>query len=767
VQQHAVHAVAIRIAYGRLHPPLEFSVFTFDRPAIASREITLKEFHMPVADRRRALHCFTSRRLAIFILSALAMSPVHADDTDPQNAKVLDQVSVTAASPLDVYRVSEADTGALGQRSLLDTPYSISAVTSDLLQNRQSIDINEAFAADAGVTPLSSGYSGESSGIAVRGLPVDLLNGYKMDGLSIPSWGTDLPLEAFSQIELLKGPGGFMYGFGEPGGIINFASKQPTLQPYASFTLGYMNDGVLREAADLGGTFGGQGGWGYRINLVHEDGNTFVDDGHIRRNAASLALTKDITSNLHWHFNSIYQDRDVQGTYYGIILGQDLGFPVSAPVHTPAPLPGDQRVSQPYTGYQTTYKVANTGLKWDISPDWSFQLDYSYANQTRENQDSALIITDNQGTYTDENYLGYSRYNYQQWQGMFIGTAMTGSIKHDLVFGASWQALDEHYPSGLFTTSQLLGTGNIFDAPIFANPDTPVSHATYLAETTTQRALFASDTMTFSPQWSALLGLRYMEYIDTSYNQGSATPSARYTQNPVTPTAALMYKPVAPVTVYASYVQSLEQPSSAPETAVNAYQTFAPTTSKQFELGAKTEFDTWSTNLALFQVPRGLQYLNSDNVYVQNGETRYQGLDFSTQMRLGQNWTLMGGLMYLDATNVRAASAVDGKRAYGTPRLQGNIYVEYAVPQIHGLFLTGGARYVGNEAIEASNANFIGAYHTFDLGARYTTVIGSHPVTYRVGVDNLANEKYWLTSWGFILNQGTPRTVRASVTLTM
>lgn len=724
---------------------------------------------MSVADRRHALHCFGSRRrLAVLILSVLAIGVAHADDNDPQNAKVLDQVSVTASSPLDVYRVSEASTGALGQRSLLDTPFSIDAVTSDLIQNRQSIDINEAFAADPGVTPLSTGYAGESSGVAVRGLPLDLLNGYKMDGLSVPAWGTDMPLEPFSQIELLKGPGGFMYGFGQPGGILNFVSKQPTLKPYASFTLGYMSDGVFREAADLGGTFGGQGGWGYRINLVHEDGNTFVDDGHIRRNAASLALTRDITSNLHWHFNSIYQDRQVQGAYYGIILGQDFGYALPEPVHTPAPLPGDQRVSQPYTGYQTKYRVANTGITWDISSDWSFHLDYSYADQRRENGDSALILMNNQGSYTDLNYLGYGRYNYQQWQGMFNGTLMTGEIKHELVFGASWQALDEYYPQGFnTTTSQVLGTGNLFDAPIFPNPNVPVSHADYLAETTTQRSLFASDTVTFSPQWSALLGLRYMEYLDTAYNEGSSTPSARYSKNPVTPTAALMYKPFAPVTLYASYVQSLEQSSSAPVTAVNAYQTFGPTTSKQFELGAKTDFDNWSTNLALFQVQRGLQYLNSNNVYVQNGQTRYQGIDFSTQTHLGQNWTLMGGVMYLDATNQRAAADVDGKRAYGAPRLQGNLYVEYAVPQMPGLFLTGGARYVGNEAIEASNSNFIGAYHTFDLGARYTTTVGSHAVTYRVGVDNLANEKYWLTSWGFILNQGTPRTVRASVTFTL
>lgn len=720
---------------------------------------------MSVSLRRRTLPLLSARKSLAVLISGLAFTHAHADGTDPQNAKTLQQVSVTAASPLDVYRVTEADTGALGQRSLLDTPFSIAPVTSDLIQNRQAIDINEAFAADPGVTPVASGYAGESSGFAVRGLAVDLLNGYKMDGLSIPNWGSDLPLELFSQIELLKGPGGFMYGFGQPGGILNFVSKQPTVKPYASFTLGYLSDGVFKEAVDVGGT---TGGWGYRVNLVHEDGDTFVHDGHIRRNAASLALTHDITSNLHWHFNSIYQDRDVRGAYYGIILGQDYGYSLTEPVRVPAPLPGDQRVSQPYTGYQTTYRVANTGLKWDISPNWSFKLDYSYAKQTRENRDSAIILTDNQGDYTDLNYMGYSRYNYQQWQGMFNGVVTTGAIKHDLVLGASWQQLDEHYPINWNGNGGVvLGTGNIFDPPLLPDPGIPMNRATYLAETTTQRALFASDTMTFSPQWSALLGLRYIDYVDTTYGAGSTAPTARYDQKPVTPTVALLYKPVAPVTLYASYVQSLEQPASAPQSAVNAYQTFAPTTSKQFELGAKTDFDTWSANLALFQVQRGLQYLNSDNVYVQDGQTRYRGLDLSTHATLGKNWTVLGGVMYLDAVNVRAASSVDGKRAYGAPRLQGNLYVEYSVPTLPGLVFTAGGRYVGNEAVEADNSNFVGAYHTFDVGARYTTALGKHAITYRLGVDNLANEKYWLTSFGFILNQGTPRTVRASATLTL
>jgi iron complex outermembrane receptor protein len=123
--------------------------------------------------------------------------------------------------------------------------------------------------------------------------------------------------------------------------------------------------------------------------------------------------------------------------------------------------------------------------------------------------------------------------------------------------------------------------------------------------------------------------------------------------------------------------------------------------------------------------------------------------------------------MALDAVNLRAASNVDGKRAYGAPKLQGSLYVEYSVPQLPGLVLTAGGRYVGNETIEADNSYFIDGYRTFDVGARYASMLGNHAVTYRVGIDNIADEKYWLTSFGFILNQGTPRTLRASVTFTL
>ncbi|WP_412509943.1 hypothetical protein, partial [Roseovarius sp. SYSU LYC5161] len=78
---------------------------------------------------------------------------------------------------------------------------------------------------------------------------------------------------------------------------------------------------------------------------VHEEGDTFVDGGHIKRDSASLALDARITPNLQWSFDGLYMQRNVRGAYYGIIPGQDFGVPVSEFVRTPRAIDGSQRVA--------------------------------------------------------------------------------------------------------------------------------------------------------------------------------------------------------------------------------------------------------------------------------------------------------------------------------------------------------------------------------------------------------------------------------------
>lgn len=198
-------------------------------------------------------------------LLAFAAGAVHAAEasSDAANASSDSTITVTANGKKSaVARV--VATGVLGERSALDTPFSVVAVTSDEIRNLQVKDINGVFRNDASITEVNSSVA-QASGASfrVRGLAMDTLNGYKIDGLAIPYWSIDLPVEQFDQIQLLKGATGFMYGFGGPAGIVNFISKRPTDQTTLGVDVGYRSDSLFSGHIDAGGRVGG-GRFGYR-----------------------------------------------------------------------------------------------------------------------------------------------------------------------------------------------------------------------------------------------------------------------------------------------------------------------------------------------------------------------------------------------------------------------------------------------------------------------------------------------------------------------
>lgn len=144
---------------------------------------------------------------------------------------------------------------------------------------------------------------------------------------------------------------------------------------------------------------------------------------------------------------------------------------------------------------------------------------------------------------------GPQRYPTQNVDAIVTGRFSTGFLQHDVAFGAAWQELEQFWTRTFSQTT--LGFGNIYQAPVsFFNPGQAMPRDIQLQSKTQQTSIFASDTVNFTPEWSALLGLRYIDYRQDTYNFGGAT----YTANPWTPTVALMYKPMPPMTIYASYV---------------------------------------------------------------------------------------------------------------------------------------------------------------------------------------------------------------------
>ncbi|CAG9231986.1 Ferrichrome-iron receptor [Paraburkholderia sabiae] len=688
--------------------------------------------------------------------SATTTSTTSTTQTQQQD-KTLPSVKVAAKRDLSTDNET-ISAGALGTRAQVDTPFSTNVKTSEDAKDLMANTANDLFKYDPAVTVVGDNATAENSVFSVRGLQIDMLNGVKVDGQSFPSWDTDLPLEPFEQVQLLKGLSGFMYGFGSPGGIVNYVVKRPTDTPYRSVSVGYQSAGVFSEKLDVGGRFGNDDRFGYRFNLVNEEGNTAEANGHLRRQVASVALDFRITPDLTWSMDAFYQKRKTNGTLFAMYFGSGVGIPDASSI--------SRNLTQPQNYYETEMASFGTGLDYRINDNWHASLKYRFAKENRYNSDSLLYVYDNAGDYSNTLYAALTRYFYSNVDAMVEGKFNTGSVKHDVVLGAGYQTQTSVYDNSTgWNDGYSLGIGNLYSSTLLTNDEVHIGENMYRQSYTTQAALYASDTVDITSRLSVLLGLRYTQFRETSYNT-DYTVSAGYSASPVTPTVAVMYKTDPYSTVYASYVESLQQGGAAGNTNVNYGETFGPLKSKQYEVGFKTDHQKWGANLAVFRVDQGYEYTNSQNVYVQSGKKRYTGVDASGWVQLANDWRFLGGVMWLNAKAVDVDdTTIEGKRVYATPRFTATGRIEYNPSYMRQLTLAFGGKYVGNMAVDAANTQFTPAYTLYDVSGKYETRIAGKDVTFRAGINNLFNRRYWTSAYGYYALPGATRTAVASATL--
>lgn len=681
-------------------------------------------------------------------LSAPAHAQVQAQPADPGATATLPTATVVADRSGEAVKVERVSNGALGDRKAVDTPFSVNAVSSDEIQQRMAQTANDVFKYDPAVQVLGDNARTENSYFSVRGIRVDMLNGTKVDGQNFVTWDADIPLEPFEQVELLKGLSGFMYGFGSPGGIINYVAKRPTDTPLREVTIGYQTNNVWSEKVDVGGRFGNDDRFGYRINAVNEDGNTSEQGVHVRRQTFSLATDFRITPDLTWNADIMYWKRKSQGTIFGLSFGTDT-IPAASSVA--------RNLAQPWSSHETDTLTVGTGVDYRINSDWKTSFKYRFARQNRLNADSFLFVTDDAGNYSDTNYRWKTAYYYQAYDAMVQGKFDTGGLKHEIVAGLGYLSQVRELDNGLGGNGIFMGMNNLYN-PIALDEQAGVGkdYIPYRDYKIQQKSVYLSDTVQITPRLSVLAGLRYNMFSQDNYSP-EAVRTSRYSANPITPTAAVMFKTDDFSTAYVSYVESLEPGGSAGPTAANAGETFGPLKSRQYEVGFKTDRDRWGANLALFRVDKGYEYTNTSNVFVQNGKQRFTGVDTSGWWRVARDVRLMGGVLWLHTKTTDVDDPqVNGNRVFATPNYIVTGRVEYDTPFVPGLTLWTGAKVTGSMYVNSANTQQIPSYTTADVGARYTTRMAGKQVTVRAVLNNVFNRRYWTTTYdGFVLPAAT------------
>ncbi len=237
----------------------------------------------------------------------------------------------------------------------------------------------------------------------------------------------------------------------------------------------------------------------------------------------------------------------------------------------------------------------------------------------------------------------------------------------------------------------------------------------------------------------------------------------------------MLWQPTTPLTTYVSYGEGLSLGREAPYWTSNGSTTLAPLHSRQVEAGVKYAVnDALDLQAAVYRIKQSYQFAKPDDTaegftFVQQGQEVHTGVELNLAGRVTDNLRLTASANYIRARAENTGTpSYEGHQVVNVPRWRSAVYADYSLPFAPGLAVLGGWRYASANVATPDGATRVPAYHVFDAGLRFTTMVSGHAMTWRLSVDNVFNHFYWRdtgTSGGdAYLFPGMPRLARLSMT---
>ncbi|OCL99592.1 Ferrichrome receptor FcuA precursor [Aliarcobacter thereius] len=674
-----------------------------------------------------------------------------------ENGTLLDEISVNTGKNGDSevgYLVEDIKgIGVWGQRSLQDTPYTMSVISKDLIQNVQANDMSQIFKMNP-ITQDGGDQNGGNYKTVIRGFDS---NNAVINGLPLADWNSFVVMEDLERVETISGATGFLYGGGRVGGAVNYITKKPTLENKRSIKIGNYGGEQYYGHIDLSGQIDEENIFGYRINALYQDGDSVADVGKEQK-FVSLAFDYKPTDNFTLDLN--YSHRELKRTKIKPVISiVNNSFRPNLDVskgYTPDWLLTDE---------ENDRLISN--IKWDINDTFTLRSSFLYEEAERIMPAGQTILTRTDGLYDLIQFKYSTQTNeFKNYSGnIYLDNKFkTFGINHLLTIGYSESYSKSLFPKDFYRMEYLPGKDlneiKNSDIPSVVIPNSNKIHYTPILQ---YKNILIGDDIVFNEQWSALIGANYATIIQKDYK--NEVKVSTYEKSALTPTLSLMYKPFEDITTYITYIESLEQGTVVGTNYSNAGEVLDPLVSKQYEIGAKYSlFDEKALLTAsLFRIEKSNQY--SDNAtpmpkYIQDGKQIHQGVEFIFSGKITDNLTLFGGGALMDIKIKEAEDKqIEGKKPTNAASKMAKLYAEYDIPMIKGLTISGGAYYTGEKYGDELNTDKIPSYTLYDAGLRYKTKLDKYPTTFLLNVSNITGEDYWASS-NFL---GDPRSVAFSM----
>ncbi|MET3377715.1 MULTISPECIES: TonB-dependent siderophore receptor [Variovorax] len=681
------------------------------------------------------------------------------------------QAALPEVTVNDAAAAPQADVSGFGDVPLRELPISATVIDSKQLRDSGARRLADLTQFDASVTDAynSAGYWDY---LTVRGFVLDNRFNYRREGLPI-SAETSIPLDNKERVEILRGTSGIQAGTSAPGGLVNYVVKRPTEQDLRTVRIETTSRGSVLGALDLGGRFGEDRQFGYRLNVASENLKPLTHNLDGNRNLFSLAADWRITRDSVLEFE-IEQSRKTQPSQNGYsLLGNVLPAPVDPRINL-----NNQPWSQPsvfkaLTGTVRFSQALNADWRWSAqigqqrlkSDD---RLAYAFGCSAEGNYDRYC----SDGTFDVYDFRSDNERRTQTAGSLNLkGNVMTGSVRHELGFGLLQSRVRNRFDNQAYNYA---GTGNIWGTAVVpASPDATTPQ-TNRDERSTE--LSVQDAIRWNDRFTSWFGVRHTRLDRSSIGNDGSSPTG-YKQNVTTPWIAASYTIQPGLLAYASWGKGVESqvvPNRVSQYS-NAGQALPALTSRQWELGLKGGSEAFNWQVAWFDISRPMTNIDLCGAYCEvrnDGRAVHRGLEAGAQWSQGP-WRIGGSVAVIDAKRrgSTANPALNGQSPTNVPKEVLRAQAAYRVASVPGLEIAGQLSYEGRRNVLPDGSITLPSWTRVDAVLRYDTKLRGVNTSWTLAVDNLFDRRYWKESpYQFshvYLFPGAPRTLRLGLSVAL
>jgi iron complex outermembrane receptor protein len=643
--------------------------------------------------------------------------------------------------------------GILGATPIVDAPVHVNAYTRELAEDWSALTLQDVLKNDSAVV-FTTNESHMLQNFNLRGLNVSAID-IGTNGLYGIAPANQVPIELFERVEVLRGPNVLLSGMppaSSVAGTVNMVTKRALGKPIAELTATYGSHSYGQIHADLGKRFGDEQRLGLRFNGVYGSGERGARDEKQERRMGALGLDylgdqARFSLDVYSSVNEIDNGSPGMFSFLGNAAMPGVGVLL-------APPKGDTNMFRGTHG-----KYDNEGLlaraELDFSSNWQGYVAVGGSNSKGQGLmfGTRAIVTGQDGTTRGAIYNVDTRSERRTAEAGVIGRFETGAIKHRAQVSVNVLRVREATNN---TPCNYCYTTNMYDPvqPVF--PDAPVWTGWESARVATKfnfTSLALADTMSFA-------GDRVLLTVGGRHQSVKADYTG-YSESRFSPMVAAVVRPWGDnVSLFGNYTEGLEPGEVVGTGFANEGEALPPIVTKQFELGVKLQTGELTHTVSAFQIKRPSFITDSSNARVADGEQRLRGVEWSVFGKLTQDLALLGGITHLESEQRDT-----GRDTYGTPGWRVRMGMDWQSP-VEGLKVGGRVNYTSKQWSDSRNALRMPSWHTFDLMASYATRLGNTPVRFNASVENVADKKYWVGTFGdgFVM-PGAPRTFRVSTTV--